>query len=65
MADRKAATRGRKPPAGERRQFLTSINREVVRRIKSAAALRDITASLLTGQISRGWLDRHQDGKKA
>ncbi|WP_283808821.1 hypothetical protein [Bradyrhizobium canariense] len=37
---------------------------EVIRRIKAAAALRDKTASLLLEEISREWLDRHQDGKK-
>ncbi|OSI65045.1 hypothetical protein BSZ21_21940 [Bradyrhizobium canariense] len=64
MADRKPATRGRKPPEGEKRQFLTSMDPEVIRRIKAAAALRDKTASLLLEEISREWLDRHQDGKK-
>ncbi|WP_354214095.1 MULTISPECIES: hypothetical protein [unclassified Bradyrhizobium] len=37
---------------------------EIIRRIKSAAALRDTTASLLMEEISREWLERHQDGKK-
>jgi hypothetical protein len=64
MADRKQATRGRKPPERPKRQFLTSMDPEVVRRIKAAAALRDKTASLLLEEISREWLDRHQDGKK-
>lgn len=64
MAEKKAGTRGRKPPAGEKRQFLTSMDPEIIRRIKAAAALRDKTASLLLEEISREWLDRHQDGKK-
>ena len=65
MADRKQATRGRKPPEGPKRQFLTSMDPEIVRRIKAAAALRDQTASLLLEEISREWLDRHHpDGKK-
>ncbi|WFU24980.1 hypothetical protein QA649_01645 [Bradyrhizobium sp. CB1717] len=64
MADRKRAIRGRKPPEGEKKQFLTSMDPDVIRRIKAAAALRDKTASMLLEEISREWLDRHQDGKK-
>jgi len=47
MADKKLATRGRKPPEGEKRQFLTSLDPDVIRRVKAAAALRDTTASLV------------------
>jgi hypothetical protein len=64
MADKKAATRGRKPPVGEKRQFLTSLDPDVIRRIKAAAALRDTTASLVMEEAAKEWLDRHQDGKK-
>lgn len=64
MADRKPATRGRKPPAGEKRQFLTSMDPDIIRRIKAAAALRDTTASLVLEEAAREWLDRHPDGKK-
>lgn len=64
MADKKPATRGRKPPEGEKRQFLTSLDPDVIRRIKAAAALRDTTASLVMEEAAKEWLDRHQDGKK-
>lgn len=64
MADRKPAIRGRKPPEGEKKQFLTSMDPDVIRRLKAAAPLRDKTASMLLEEISREWLDRHQDGKK-
>jgi hypothetical protein len=64
MADKKPATRGRKPPEGEKRQFLTSLDPDVIRRIKAAAALRDTTASLVMEEAAKAWLDRHQDGKK-
>ncbi|MET4278540.1 MULTISPECIES: hypothetical protein [unclassified Bradyrhizobium] len=65
MAEKKRAGRpGRKPPPGVRKQLLTSMDVEIIRRIKSAAALRDTTASLLMEEISREWLERHQDGKK-
>lgn len=38
---------------------------DVIRRIKAAAAWRDKTASALLEEISREWLEKHQDGKKA
>ncbi|MGY4499451.1 hypothetical protein ACVWYH_003382 [Bradyrhizobium sp. GM24.11] len=63
MAERNQATRGRKP-TGEKKQFLTSMDPDVIRRIKAAAVLRNETASRLLEEISREWLDRHQDGKK-
>ncbi|WP_244978443.1 hypothetical protein [Bradyrhizobium pachyrhizi] len=40
---KKAGRRGRKPPAGAKRQLLMSMDPEIIRRIKSAAALRDTT----------------------
>jgi hypothetical protein len=63
MADKKPAARGRKPPEGEKKQFLTSMDPDVIRRIKAAAALRDKTASLVLEEAAKEWLERH-DGKK-
>ncbi|MET4312542.1 hypothetical protein [Bradyrhizobium sp. RT4b] len=65
MAEKKKAGRpGRKPPAGTKKQFLTSMDPAVIRRVKSAAALRDTTASLILEEAAKEWLDRHADGKK-
>lgn len=65
MADEKpTAKRGRKPPDGEKKQFLTSMDPDVIRRIKAAAALRDKTASHVLEEAAKEWLLRHQDGKK-
>ncbi|WP_426532971.1 hypothetical protein [Bradyrhizobium sp. McL0615] len=65
MAEKKTAGKpGRKPPDGEKKQFLMSINPDVIRRIKAAAALRDKTASLVLEEAAKEWLDRHPDGKK-
>jgi predicted transcriptional regulator len=36
---------------------------EIIRRIKSAAALRDTTASMVMEEAAAEWLERHQ-GKK-
>ncbi|QQO19086.1 hypothetical protein JJB98_03745 [Bradyrhizobium diazoefficiens] len=49
---------------GAKKQFLTSMDPDVIRRIKSAAALRETTASLVMEQAAAEWLERHQDGKK-
>jgi hypothetical protein len=65
MAEKKTAGKpGRKAPDGEKRQFLTSMDPAVIRRVKAAAALRDKTASLILEEAAKEWLDRHQDGKK-
>lgn len=65
MAEKKKAGRpGRKPPPGVKKPLLTSMDPEIIRRIKSAAALRGTTASLVMEQAAAEWLERHQDGKK-
>jgi hypothetical protein len=65
MAEKKTAGRpGRKPPPGAKKQFLTSMDPDVIRRIKAAAALRDKTASWVLEDAAKEWLERHQDGKK-
>jgi len=65
MADKKTAGKpGRKPPPGTKKQFLTSMDPEIIRRIKSAAALRDTTASMVMEEAAVEWIERHQDGKK-
>ncbi|UPJ61477.1 hypothetical protein IVB24_02335 [Bradyrhizobium sp. 192] len=65
MAGRKPTIRGRKPTDGEKRQFLTPMDPKVIRRIKTAVARRDTTASLLRETVAREWLEKHPDGKKA
>ena len=55
---------GRKPPAGAKKQLLTSMDPKIIRRIKSAAALRDTTASMVMEETAAEWPERHQDGKK-
>ncbi|WP_354201489.1 hypothetical protein [Bradyrhizobium sp. JR4.1] len=66
MAEKKKAGRpGRKPPTGgPKKQLLTSLDPEIIKRVKSAAALRDTTASAVMEQAAVEWLERHQDGKK-
>jgi hypothetical protein len=64
MVDKKpSAKRGRKPPDGEKKQFLTSMDPEVIRRIKAAAALRDRTASYVLEEAAKEWLERNEIAK--
>jgi hypothetical protein len=63
MVDKKPA-RGRKPPDGVKKQFLASLDPDIIRRIKAAAALKDKTASLVLEEAAREWLERHADGRK-
>ena len=55
--------RGRKPPPGDKRQFLTTINPEVIRAIKQAALDMDRTASDLMEEAAKLWLERHKHKK--
>jgi predicted transcriptional regulator len=62
MADKKAAP-GRKAPEGAKKQFLTSMDPEIIRRIKAAAALRDRTASVILEEAAKDWLERNENSK--
>jgi hypothetical protein len=65
MADDKPSPRrGRKPPLGDKRQFLTTINPEVIRAIKQAALDLDRTASDLMEEAAKQWLARHKQKNK-
>jgi len=65
MADETPAPRrGRKPPDGTKKQFLTSIDPDVIRAIKVAALATDKTASEVMEEAAKDWLERHRAGKK-
>jgi len=65
MAEKKtAAKRGRKPPDGEKRQFLSSMDPEVIRAIKVAAVELDKTASQVLETAAKEWLERLRAGKR-
>jgi hypothetical protein len=64
MADDKPSTRrGRKPPQGEKRQFLTTMDPDVIRAIKQVALDLDRTASDLMEEAAKQWLERHKRKK--
>jgi hypothetical protein len=58
------STKERKPPRGDKRQFLRSIDPNVIRAIKVAAASLDKTASQVLEEAANEWLERHHAGKK-
>lgn len=65
MAERKpSAKRGRKPPDGEKKQFLSSMDPDVIRSIKVAAAELDKTASQVLETAAKEWLERHRASKR-
>jgi hypothetical protein len=65
MAEKKSATkRGRKPPEGDKKQFLSSMDPEVIRNIKVAAASLDSTASQILETAAKEWLERHRAAKR-
>ncbi len=55
---------GRKPPDGEKRQFLSSMDPDVIRAIKVAAIGMDKTASQVLEEAAKEWLERHHAQKK-
>jgi hypothetical protein len=64
MADDKPSPRrGRKPPLGDKRQFLTTMDPEVIRAIKQAALDLDRTASDVMEEAAKQWLERHKHKK--
>jgi Ribbon-helix-helix protein, copG family len=62
MADEKPPSRrGRKPPEGDKRQFLDP---HVIKAIKQAAIDNDRTASDVMEEALKQWLERYRAGKK-
>ena len=61
MTDAKRSPKkGRQPPPGDKRQFVTSLDPDVIRRIKQAAIGLDTTASEIMEEAAREWLERHK-----
>jgi hypothetical protein len=65
MAEKKVTGKpGRKPPDGAKKQFLSSMDPEVIRAIKVAAAELDKNASQVLEEAAKEWLGRYRAGKK-
>ncbi len=52
----KPAVTGKKPPKGEKRQFLVSMDPKLIRAVKMAALEDDRTASSVIEDAARAWL---------
>jgi hypothetical protein len=61
---KKSAKPGPKPTLRDTKQFLARMDSDLVRRFKAAAAMRDVTGSVILEMAVREWLERHQDGSK-
>jgi hypothetical protein len=55
---KKTRLKGRKPAEGAKRQFLTTMDPEVIKAIKTAAIEDDTTASELMEVAAKEWLAR-------
>lgn len=55
-----ALRKGRKPPEGEKRQFLATMNPEVIKAIKLAAIEDDKSASQCLEEAAQQWLERRE-----
>ena len=53
--------KGRKPPLGDKRQFLTTMAPEVIRSVKLAALDEDRTASEIMEEAARQWLAKRKN----
>jgi hypothetical protein len=65
MAEKKPAGKpGRKAPDGAKKQFLSSLDPDVIRAIKVAAVELDKNASQVLEEAAKEWLVRYRAGKK-
>ena len=60
VTEKKASLKGRKPPEGDKRQFLLSIEAEVIKEIKVTALQTDTTASAIMEEAAKQWLERRK-----
>lgn len=63
MTEKKANLKGRKPPGGDKRQFLLSIEAEVVKSIKLSALEDETTSSAIMEEAAKQWLERRKSGR--
>ena len=56
MTENQKTLKGRKPAKGEKKQFLTTIDPEIIRQIKQAAIGLDRTASEIMEEAAKNWL---------
>ena len=62
-APKKTRLKGRKSPEGSKRQFLTTMDPEVIKAIKTAAIEDETTASELMEEAANQWLERRKSDR--
>jgi hypothetical protein len=55
---KKPLPKGRKPAEGNKRQFLTTMDPEVIKAVKLAAIEKETSASVILETAAREWLER-------
>ena len=60
----KPKRKGRKPAEGDKRQFLTTMDPEVIKSIKLAAIEEETSGSLILETAAREWLERRSSKAK-
>jgi hypothetical protein len=62
---KKSKPKGRKPAEGEKRQFLTTMDPQVIKAVKLAAIEGETSASAILESAAKEWLERRGwKGKK-
>jgi hypothetical protein len=62
---KKPRRKGRKPAEGDKRQFLLTMDPEVIKNIKLAAIEDDTSASETVEEAAKQWLERRAKAKKS
>jgi len=57
---KKPKRKGRKPPEGDKRQFLTTMDPEVIKAVKLAAIEDETSASLILEKAAKEFLERRK-----
>jgi hypothetical protein len=60
----KPKRKGRKPAEGDKRQFLTTMDPEVIKSIKLAAIEEETSGSLILETAAKEWLERRNSKAK-
>lgn len=60
VTEKKATLKGRKPPAGDKRQFLLLMDADVIKNIKVTALEDETSASAIMEVAAKQWLERRK-----
>jgi hypothetical protein len=60
----KLVRKGLKPAEGDKRQFLTTMDPEVIKSVKKAAIEEETSASVILERAAKEWLERRKSEPK-